>query len=556
MPSIAELGSSLMTPGSISLSESIPGWAWTLGLAVLLLAATWSSSEAAGDSSVREPVLAGSWYEGDPGRLESAIERYLRGEGRPPVDIPENAADARRRASAGRHPSALIAPHAGHVYSGACAGATLSLLEGSGYRRVILIGPSHRVGFTGAALSGADAFATPLGQIPLDVNAIKVLAGRQGMEVFERAHESEHSLEIMLPFLQKVLQPGFTLIPIVIGQIDEGLAGRIASALSPLWDESTVMVISSDFTHYGASFRYVPFRDNVPEGIASLDGGAIRHILDMDGEGFTSYKESSQATICGAAPIRILLEMTKDRGLDTRLVDYYRSGDMTGDFSTSVSYAGIAFFPAENSNPSAGEDGGDASRQKIASEGLSPAEQEFLLSLARNTVEAVVHGRSIPPPVIPDRFGPDSPLHEERGVFVTLSTMPGGRLRGCIGNIVGEQPLAEGVVRNAVAAATRDPRFPPVGPGEYGSLHIEISVLTPLQPVESYEAIVIGRDGMIMEKGGRRSVFLPQVAQEQGWDLATTLTQLSLKAGLGSNDWKSGAAFHIFQAQIFEEPHP
>ncbi len=565
MPSIAEFGSSLIVPGGMSLSESFPVWSWTIALAVLLLAATWSSSGAGEDAfSVREPILAGSWYEGDPGRLESAIERYLRGEGRPPVDVPDGAAGARERVAAGLHPSALIVPHAGHVYSGACAGATLSLLEGSGYRRVILIGPSHRVPFNGAALSGADAFATPLGRIPLDMDAIRKLAGMQGLEVFGQAHESEHSLEIMLPFLQRVLQPGFTLIPIVIGQIDGTMARRIAAALTPLWDESTVMVISSDFTHYGANFRYVPFRDNVPEEIASLDEGAIRQILDLDGEGFTSYRESTRATICGAAPIRILLEMIGGGEFDTHLIDYYRSGDMTGDFSTSVSYAGIAFFPARDTSPSQG-DGGSSDRRKEGagpgeparpgSGGLGPDGQEYLLSLARKTLEAVVHGATIPRPVIPDRFGPDSPLHEERGVFVTLSTLPGGRLRGCIGSIVGDQPLAEGVVRNAVAAATRDPRFPPVGPAEYGSLHIEISVLTPLQPVESYEEIVIGRDGIIMEKGGRRSVFLPKVAPEQGWDLATTLTQLSLKAGLGPDDWRSGATFRIFQAQVFEEPH-
>lgn len=554
MQSIVEFGNGCVAAGGLAISLSMPGWVWAMCLVVVLLAAPWPSSGAAGESLVREPILAGSWYEGDPARLEEGIQRYLRGEGRPPVDLPEGAAETTKWAAAGRHPSALIVPHAGHAYSGPCAGAAFSLLEGSACRRVILIGPSHRVGFTGAALSGANAFATPLGLIPLDAAGIKSLAGAAGFHVFERAHESEHSLEITLPFLQKTLEPGFTLIPIVIGHLDRNLARRIASALIPLWDETTVVIISSDFTHYGASFRYVPFRSDIPGEIASLDGGAIGHILALDGEGFVSYRESTEATICGAGPISILLEMTAGHGLDSRLVDYYRSADMTGDFSTSVSYASIAFFPQRDAES---RDTG-AARSEAAtprSGSLDPDEQGFLLSLARSTVDAVVHGRSIPHPVIPDRFGPGSPLHEERGVFVTLSSTPGGRLRGCIGSIVGDQPLVEGVVRNAIAAATRDPRFPPVGPAEYRDLHIEISVLTPLQSVGSHEEIVIGRDGVVMEKGGRRSVFLPQVAPEQGWDLATTLTQLSMKAGLGPQDWKSGAKFQIFQAQVFEETH-
>jgi AmmeMemoRadiSam system protein A len=137
---------------------------------------------------------------------------------------------------------------------------------------------------------------------------------------------------------------------------------------------------------------------------------------------------------------------------------------------------------------------------------------------------------------------------------VTLTGKADGQLRGCIGSILGDRPLVDGVIANAANAALHDPRFEPVTPGEEPGLHLEISVLTPLQPVPGPGSIVIGRDGVLLEKDGRRAVFLPQVAPEQGWDVETTLRHLSLKAGLGPDDWKEpGVRLQVFQAQVFEE---
>ena len=198
-----------------------------------------------------------------------------------------------------------------------------------------------------------------------------------------------------------------------------------------------------------------------------------------------------------------------------------------------------------------------------------------MLDLARRTVRAVVRGLSLPSEEPPARFGADSPLREERGVFVTLTVRRSGLLRGCIGSIIGEAPLAAGVVHNAVASATRDPRFHPVEPNEEPDLEIEISVLTPLRRIGGFEEIVVGRHGVLLEKepgGGppdapdqagsprlsasrrvRRAVFLPQVAPEQGWSRDEMLRHLALKAGLGPDDWKSGCTFHVFEAQVFGE---
>jgi hypothetical protein len=541
----------------IVFGHSGPGWAVFAALLLFLLGVVWPVAGFAGGGGVREPILAGRWYEGNRSALAASVEAYLAGKERPDVPVPEGAAEAREWAARGRAPVAVIVPHAGHVYSGECAGQAFRLLEASSYRRVILIGPSHSVPFRGAALPDENAFSTPLGAVPLDRSAIDRLKNVEGFQVLPRAHAQEHSLEIEIPFLQKVLPAGFELVPIVIGGLDDAAAQSIARAIGELWDRETLVTISSDFTHFGPNYDYVPFRDRIPDRLYKLDHGAVDRILALDPSGFESYLDSTDATICGAGPIRILLRAARGRSLTGKLVEYYRSGDKTGDFQNSVSYAAIAFFPADASGNTLRKGSEGASGNAPGSDApafLSVEEQSYLLRLARRTLQALVEGESFRPPEEPGA-PPESSLREPRGVFVTL-TGPGGELRGCIGNITGEQPLLDGVRQNTIAAASRDPRFMPVRREEEPHLRIEISVLTPMRQVSGPEQIVIGQDGVVLEKGGRRAVFLPQVAPEQGWDVPEMLRHLALKAGLSPNEWKSGAKFYTFQAQVFEEESP
>lgn len=531
-------------------SAACPWWSWILALVFCLALGSRASGAGDGDGEVRQPILAGSWYEGRPAALDSSAAHYLRGDGRPAVPFPDGSTEARGWAEQGRHPVALVVPHAGFIYSGPCAGLTIGLLQGADVRRVVLIGPSHRFSFRGAALPPGAAFATPLGRVELDRAAIEMLSRLPGFEVNAPAHASEHSLEIELPLLQKALPKGFTLVPLVIGRVDRDQRQSVGAAVASLLREpGTVLIVSSDFTHYGPNYDYQPFRTDVPRQLARLDGGAVQKILSRDLAGFESYVGSTDATICGAEPIRILLQALEGRDLDSRWIDYYRSGDMLADFGNTVSYVGLAFFPAAPVR----EGGAKKPIEAAGARPLDAREQVFLLDLARQTVRAAVRRRPSPEATLPDAFSANSSLREHRGVFVTLTEKGDGQLRGCIGNILGDRPLVEGVIENAVNAALHDPRFPAVAPDEEPRLHIEISVLTPLQPVAGAEAIVIGRDGVVLEKQGRRAVFLPQVAPEQGWDVPTTLRHLAMKAGLGPDDWKEGARFQVFQAQVFEE---
>ncbi len=482
--------------------------------------------------AVRAPILAGSWYPDDPAELRRTVERYLEGGTtwiQPPV--------------------ALIVPHAGYVYSGPTAGRGFAAVRGQSFDRVFLLGPSHRASFKGAGLSDAHAWKTPLGEVALDRETISALSKEKGFEMTAAAHAREHSLEIELPFLQVALKPGFRLIPIMVGHIDAALCKEIATAISERRGERDLIVISSDFTHFGPDYGYVPFRDSVPTRLRALDEEGIGAIREMSPAKFVDFIVRTEATICGVSPIRILLTMLGGQEMRVETLGYAQSGEILGDFTNSVSYAAIALGAGraeEAASPTA------ARTPDPVDAPLTEREQEYLLRIARDAILSAVRGLPAPPDVPPEEFGPYSPIRETRGVFVTLTE--NDRLRGCIGSILGVEPLFHAVIRQAINAATEDPRFEPVGAAEIERIHIEISVLTPPRPVEGPDEIVVGKHGVVLRKKGRQAVFLPQVATEQGWDRETMLASLCRKAGLGPDEWRSGAEFDLFEAQIFEEP--
>lgn len=179
---------------------------------------------------------------------------------------------------------------------------------------------------------------------------------------------------------------------------------------------------------------------------------------------------------------------------------------------------------------------------------LTELQKQKLLKIARETLEYYLSGKELPP--LPDE---DPVLQERRGVFVTLKKQ--GELRGCIGYIEGVEPLAMAVRDMAIQSATGDPRFPPVSYKELKDITIEISVLTPLKKVKSHEEIVLGRDGVVIKKGYRKGVFLPQVAEETNWSKEEFLSNLCLyKAGLPPDAWKDkDTEIYIFQAEVFSE---
>lgn len=284
------------------------------------------SATVMGNEKVRKSPIAGMWYPGEKKKLQSQIEDYL-AQAHPPVQ-------------AGRI-FALISPHAGIEYSGLAAASGYKLLKRQKIKRVIVLGPSHYSGFRGLATSAEEYYETPLGKIKVDRTISDALYSKPLFQGPRSAELQEHSLEMQLPFLQVVIGD-FVLVPLVVGELSGNDYAEAARVLLPYLDNETILVASSDFTHYGYRFGYLPFTENPRENLKKLDYGAINKIITKDFQGFNNYVNETGATICGMRPIGIILKLLPAHVQGT-LINYYTSGDLTGDFSGSVSYASIVF---------------------------------------------------------------------------------------------------------------------------------------------------------------------------------------------------------------------
>lgn len=479
-----------------------------------------TSCDRAASQDVRESVLAGSWYPGTKEPLRAEVDAFLQ------------AADV--KAPPGRL-VALISPHAGYRYSGQTAAYGYKLLEGKAFETVVVLAPSHYSRFHGASIADVNAYRTPLGDVPLARKACDALLKEPLFDSRLSAHANEHSLEIQLPFLQRTLK-SFQLVPIVMGDVYGDDFANVAEALRKHVPAGALYVVSSDFTHYGRRFGYMPFTDDIEANLRKLDMGAVEKILPLDFDGFLQYRAKTQITVCGRHPIATLLKYLAPAKAKGHLLRYDTSGALTSDWKNSVSYVSIAFTTSDKNEP-----GGP----------LTPAEQKTLLRLARDTLDAYVRSG---PKLKLDSYDLTPRHREQRGAFVTLHRK--GRLRGCTGYIVARTPLYRTVIDNAISAALRDHRFRPVESRELRDIEIEISVLSPVRDIGGPEEFALGKHGIWMHKGSRSAVFLPQVAPEQGWDRETTLRHLSTKAGLPPDGWKKGAKFQVFTAQVFHERKP
>ncbi len=259
--------------------------------------------------AIREPVVAGQFYAADAGELDTTVKMLL-----------DEAAAADLPA-----PKALIVPHAGYVYSGPVAASAYACLRPyhDRYRRVVLLGPCHRVPVRGLAMTSADAFRTPLGDVPVDRDVVAP-EDMPGLVVADQAHALEHSLEVHLPFLQSVLD-AFSVLPIVVGTASPE---TVAEALDMLWgDAETLIVVSSDLSHY-LPYESARAVDAVTcDAIERLDAGQLDHEM-----------------ACGATPIAGLLLAARRRDLDVRTLDLRNSGDTSGDRNSVVGYGAWAFL--------------------------------------------------------------------------------------------------------------------------------------------------------------------------------------------------------------------
>ena len=492
---------------------------------------------------IRPAQMAGSWYPENKDQLAAEVDELFAQAKPPKID---------------GKVIALISPHAGYRFSGKAAATNYQLLRGQDVRRVVLLAISHHYPFRGASIPDVTDFETPLGLVPVDGKAVARLRRSPVVSSVMRAENNEHSLEIQLPLLQRVL-PRFSLVPILVGEMEDQDYFDLAAVLAEIVDSHTVVVASSDFTHRGVNYGY-----EVPDGpgdvqarLARLDQGSIDQITKLSRPGLLAYAEKTGTTICGLHPIALLLELLgRFPGAKPHVVSHYTSGDVTSDWSSSVTYIGMAFTGKwrEESKLEEAREAGESTFP------LTDDEKRTLLRLARLSLEASVRkGRFDPDGIVSIPATPS--LERKAGAFVTLKckggadgtcTGQGEELRGCIGTLEPSSSVYEAVAGNAASAALRDPRFPHVTVEELPSVTVEVSVLTPPRPVKSADDIVIGRHGIILSNGWNRATFLPQVAPEQGWDRETTLRHLAQKAGLPADAWKK-AEFQVYEAIVFSE---
>lgn len=466
---------------------------------------------------VRESAVAGSWYPGTEQEIQNAISRYYE-----QVEQEQIEGDIK----------ALIVPHAGWRFSGQVAASGFKQLEDRSYDTVILMGPSHRALFAGASIPNATHYSTPLGLVLLSVKA-KMLLQEMDFLSHETAHNEEHCLEIELPFLQHTLGD-FKLIPIIIGpETDYEQMVRIAHSIKGIMDDSTLLVISSDFTHYGPNYGYTPFIENIEQNIKVLDSTAIEAIKNKDSKGFSDFVSQLGVTICGRNPITILLSMIEGTNTQVKELMYDTSGRQMDDFTNSVSYVSIVFYEAEE-------------------KGLTAEQKQYLLELARETVTThVTTGQ------VPQQEPPDERLQRVQGCFVTLNKH--GALRGCIGHILPQAPLYQCIIINGANAATRDTRFAPVTPDELEAIEIEVSVLSVPEelafdsPDELKDRLRPLVDGVVLTYQNRQSTYLPQV-WEQLPDKELFLSSLCQKQGSPADCWQQpDVRIDTYQANVFHE---
>ena len=480
-----------------------------------------------GGGEVRSPAVAGQFYPESATVLKLAIEKFI-----------EDALPPRVK-----KPVAIVVPHAGYIYSGQICADGWNQVRGGTYDVVVILGTNHTApGLRKIALYPGGGFRTPLGTAMVDGDfTAALLAASPDCALDKGPHVREHSIEVQVPFAQ-ILFPQAKIVAAIVGEADAALCNRFGTALaSVLKGRRAVIVASSDLSHYPSAKDAEAADMKTLEAVTTLDPAALHTAVRTQ---MARRIPNLSTCACGEAPIMAAMAAAKAMGATGgKIVSYANSGNLPiGERERVVGYGAVVLAAdlkkeAPAVRPAAA----------TAAEGsIGPADRKYLLGLARETISRFLTMKMVPLPRL------SSPvLREPRGVFVTLKKR--GDLRGCIGRMVPDRPLAELVGAMALQSAFEDPRFSPVTPRELADLEIEISVLTPMKPVSGPNDIIVGRDGVLLQKGGKSAVFLPQVAPEQGWGRDEMLNHLSQKAGLPSGAWRDGASFSTFQAIVFGE---
>lgn len=460
--------------------------------------------------------LAGTWYPGEPSKLRALLQDAV-------CRSEQRTGPFLRRGALG-----FLVPHAAPVYSGTVASAVYRHVSEYGARRVILLGFSHRAPVTGIAVPQMDSYATPLGDVRLDRNSAARLAEQKPFHGAGAASLTDHSIEIQIPFL-RMCCPEAAIVPLYVGRLGESERRAAAAVLRNELDGQTVIIASSDLTHYGHGFGYQPFdASHAGAGaLRELDFGVLEVCGSLSPDMFRDYVARTGATVCGTAPVTLLLETleTYPGEVFMEVLDYDNSGSMTKDFTHSVSYGAAGFFPS-------------------TAFWLDANDQKSLLVVARESLDHLLHHGE------ETRTQPANAALARRGrIFVSLYEK--NRVRGCVGCFRTPLPLAASAAR-LVVSSYEDHRFGPIG--DPYELEIEIQVLTPPKRITDVERLTPGVHGAALTDGVREGLLLPIVAERGGLSRDEFLSELARKAGVPETAYSAtGRRLSIFRVQRFGE---
>jgi AmmeMemoRadiSam system protein B/AmmeMemoRadiSam system protein A len=461
--------------------------------------------------AVKAPNVAGTFYPDNAAELSSMIDGYIK-KAQPQTVNGEIFG--------------LISPHAGYIFSGQTAAYGYKLVKGKAYKTIVVIGPAHSIGFNGASVYTQGSFKTPLGAIEIDRQFAGKLLNVHPDIVFDPSvFEREHSIEVQLPFLQMTLKD-FKIVPIMMGSCDLSQCSRLAALLkNAIGARTDVLVIASTDMYHGVDYDECDIVDNL----------TLSYLANMDENGLYKGLQAGTLQLCGGFPVVTTMMLAKSLDHEKAFVLSHTNSAIVTDKkikgSWTVGYSSIVIDREQGAQTML----------------LTKEQQKKMLELARRSIETYLKtGKKL------QVTETDPVLTKQMGAFVTLHR--NGELRGCIGNMVGSQPLYLTIRDMAVESATGDPRFTPVKPADLKDIDIEISVLSPMEKVDSADKIEMGVHGVLVRRGFNSGVFLPQVATETGWSKEEFLSQLcSQKAGLPADAWKDkNTDLYIFTAEVFK----
>jgi len=470
----------------------------------------------------RMPVVAGQFYPSDSATLSETVADFLKHPGH----------------QTGKRIRAIIVPHAGYVFSGEVAGSAYNLIqEQKPYKNIFIIGASHHEYFHGASIYTPGNYETPLGEARVN-NAISAKLISDNKNVFHyvpEAHQKEHSIEVQLPFLQKIYGDNFSFIPVLFGDQSAETSRKVADALKPYFTDENLFIISTDFSHYPAYNDAVANDEKTASAVESKSVDKFMEAVKIPED---KQVHNLLTSMCGWQATLALIYLTRnDEKISILPVQYQNSGDSPyGEKDRVVGYYAMAAIEDEKHDPA----------EDFV---LTAQDKTSLLTIARESITDFLRNGQIPEP---DPELITGNLKINAGAFVTLHTED-GKLCGCIGHMQSDLPLYQVVQRMAIAAATEDYRFNHISADEINNINIEISVLTPMKKITGPEEFNPSKHGIYIKKGNASGTFLPQVAIQTNWTKEELLGHCARdKAHIGWNGWKT-ADLYVYKAIIFSE---